>query len=194
MAEELEQAQPAKCFADQFDDEEVIYLFHKHPIVMRKGLILGLLGPLAGVLPAAINPGLGMGFFFGGLVAGIILGALILFPSWVGWHFSVFIITNQRFIQIKQKGFFTRSVSDLGLSQIQSVNYEISGIQETLLKFGTIIIQTYVGEIVIHDIHNPAKVQKKIVGILRDYGVSRVDYPGSSIASVNGQNEEVLED
>ena len=112
----------------------------------------------------------------------------------MGWHFSVFIITNQRFIQIKQKGFFTRSVSDLGLSQIQSVSYEIAGIQETLLKFGTIIIQTYVGEIVIHDIHNPAKVQKQIVGILRDYGVSKIDYPGASIASISGQNEEIFED
>ena len=53
-----------KYFEDQFDDEEVLFVFRRHPIVMRKGLILGLLGPLIGVLPAAINPGLGMGIYF----------------------------------------------------------------------------------------------------------------------------------
>src|ERR1039458_5012552 len=106
MAEKTEkpaeqaQQKPAKYFEDQFDDEEVLFVFHKHPIVMRKGLVFGMLGPLVGVLPAAFNPGLGFGFFFGGLAAGCLLGLAIFFPSWIGWHFSVFILTDQRFIQI----------------------------------------------------------------------------------------------
>jgi len=43
----------------------VLFVFRKHPIVMRKGLVFGLLGPLIGILPAAINPNLGFGYFFG---------------------------------------------------------------------------------------------------------------------------------
>ena len=117
---------PQKYFDDQFDDETVLYVFRKHPVVMRKGLVLGLLGPLLGVLPAAINPNLGFSVFFGGLITGCLLGLLIFSPSWIGWHFSVFIVTDQRFIQISQKGLFHRSVADLGLQQIQSVNYEVS--------------------------------------------------------------------
>src|SRR5882757_3692800 len=89
---------PDKYFDDQFDDEEVLFVFHKHPIVMRKGLVFGLLGPLIGILPAAINPNLGFGYFFGGLAAGCVLGLLIFAPSWIGWHFSVFIVTDQRLI------------------------------------------------------------------------------------------------
>jgi hypothetical protein len=182
MAETAEQAKqkPAKLFADQFDDENVLFVFHKHPIVMRKGLVFGMLGPLVGVLPAAIKPDLGFGFFFGGLGAGILLGLLILAPSWIGWHFSVFIVTDQRFIQITQKGLFHRAVADLGLSQIQSVNYEVSGIQETLLGFGTIKMQTYVGDLTIHDVHHPARIQKKLLTILRDEGVNVNPYPTSS--------------
>ena len=137
-----ETKQPVKYFADQFDDEEVLFVFHKHPIVMRKGLIFGLLGPLIGVLPALHF--LTISSFIIGLFAGMLLGGLVFLPSWVGWHFSVFIVTDQRFIQIAQKGFFHRSVADLGLSQIQSVNYEVAGLQETLLGFGTIKMQTYV--------------------------------------------------
>ncbi|MGH7193370.1 MAG: PH domain-containing protein, partial [Candidatus Saccharimonadales bacterium] len=153
-------SQPEKYFADQFDDEEVLYVFRKHPIVMRRGLILGMLGPLIGIVPAAIRPELGFNIFFAGLAAGCFLGLILFFPSWVGWHFSVFIVTDQRFIQITQKGFFHRAVADLTLKQIQSVNYEVSGLEETLLAFGTIKMQTYVGDLTIHKVHRPARIQK----------------------------------
>ena len=191
---EAKQTTKAKYFRDQFDDEEVLFVFHKHPIVMRKGLVFGMLGPLVGIMPAAIKPDLGFGVFFGGLAAGFLLGLLILAPSWIGWHFSVFIVTDQRFIQITQKGLFHRAVADLGLQQIQSVNYEIAGLQETLLGFGTIKMQTYVGDLVIHDVHHPDRIQKKILSILRDEGITTSTYP-----SVNAQadtpeiNEEAQE-
>lgn len=147
---------------------------------MRKGLVLAMLGPLIGVIPAAIKPDLGFGFFFGGLAAGIILGGLVMLPSWISWHFSIFIVTDQRFIQISQKGLFKRSVADLGLAQIQSVNYEVMGLQETLLGFGTIKMQTYVGDLTIHDVHHPARIQKKLLGILRTEGIATTsNYPAS---------------
>ncbi|HVI60926.1 MAG TPA: PH domain-containing protein [Candidatus Saccharimonadales bacterium] len=185
MAEETEKAEdqtPAKekYFADQFDDEEVLFVFHKHPIVMRKGLVFGLLGPLLGVLPAAFKPELGFGFFFGGLIVGCVLGLLIFAPSWISWHFSVFIMTDQRFIQITQKGLWNRAVADLALAQIQSVNYEVKGLQETLLGFGTIKMQTYVGDLVIHDVHRPARIQKQLLGILREEGITTHPYPKGS--------------
>jgi len=172
MEENNGEQTPPKYFDDQFDDEEVLYVFRQHPIVMRKGLVFGMLGPLLGVIPAAINPMLGFGWFFGGLIAGIVLGLLIFLLPWIGWHFSVFILTNQRFIQIKQKGLLHRSVSDINLQQIQSINYEISGLEQTLLGFGTIKMQTYVGDLMMHDIHHPAKTQRKILEILREQGVT----------------------
>ncbi len=164
-------AKTQKYFEDQMDDEEVLYVFKRHPIVMRKGIVLFSLGPLIGVLPATIRPELGFGWFFGGMLGGFLLGMLLMFPSWIAWNYSVFIVTDQRFIQITQKGFFHRSVVDVGLNQIQMVNYEIAGLQETLLRFGTIMMQTYMGELLIHEVHHPADIQKKILGILREKGI-----------------------
>jgi uncharacterized membrane protein YdbT with pleckstrin-like domain len=169
-----------KYFNDQFDDEDVLYVFHQHPVVMRKGLVFGMFGPLIGILPTAINPDLGFSVFFGGLAAGFVLGFLIFAPSYISWYFSIFIITDQRFIQITQKGLFHRAVADLGLSQIQSVNYEIAGLQETLLGFGTIKMQTYVGDLVIHDVHHPDRIQKKLALILREQGINGASFPGGS--------------
>ena len=185
--------QTHKYFEDQFDDEQVLFVFHRHPVVMRKGLVFGMLGPLVGVIPAAIKPELGLNFFFGGLVVGCILGLLIFLPSWISWNFSVFITTDQRFIQITQKGMFHRAVADLTLSQIQSVNYEVAGLQETLLGFGTIKMQTYVGDLVIHDVHHPAKIQKKLLSILREEGITGSPYQAGSANQPTQLHEETEE-
>jgi len=173
-----------KYFPDQFDDEEVLYVFRKHPIVMRRGLIFGSLGLLVGPLFTLIltyvkpNSPPTLTFFYLSFLVSIAIAALLFFPSWMSWYYSVFIVSNQRFIQITQKGFFHRSVVDMGLSQIQMVNYEISGLQETLLGFGTIMMQTFVGDLVIHYLHHPQHIQKKLLEILRSEGVVVTDSPG----------------
>lgn len=165
-----------KHFEDQFDDEEVLFMFRKHPVVMRKGLIISMLAILLGTVPALIKPE--MSYFIGGLIGGFILAIILYLPSWIAWYYSIFIVTDQRLIQITQKGLFHRSVVDLTPAQIQMVNYQVSGLQETLLGFGTIMMQTYVGDLVIHDVHHPAKIQKKLLKLLRDKGITTAgNYP-----------------
>ena len=175
----------AKYFDDQFDDEEVLYVFRKPPVVMRTGLIVGSLGLLVGPVYTLVltytqvdNPP-SMVFFYLSFVVSLIISTLLFFPSWMSWYFSVFIVTDQRFIQITQKGFFHRSVVDMGLGQIQMVNYEVKGLQETLLGYGTIMMQTFVGDLLIHYIHHPAKTQKRLLEILRSQGVTATSLPQS---------------
>jgi uncharacterized membrane protein YdbT with pleckstrin-like domain len=158
-----------KLFPDQFDDENVLFTFRKHPIVMRKGLIISMLAILLGTIPALIKPE--YSYFFGGLAAGLVLGMILFFPYWIMWYFSVFIVTDQRLIQISQKGLFSKSVVDLSLNQIQSLNYEVKGIQATLLGFGTIMVQTYMGDLVVHEVHHPAHIVKKLSMALREQGI-----------------------
>lgn len=169
---------PIKYFDDQFNDEEVLFVFRKHPIVMRKGLIISMVAVLAGLIPSAVKPSLGFGWFFGGLGAGILIGCILLLPYWVTWFYSVFIVTDKRLIQITQKGFFHRAVVDMALNQIQMINYQIAGLEETLLGFGTIVMQTYVGDLVIHTVHKPAKIQKRLLEILRERGIAATPFPG----------------
>ena len=178
-----------KYFEDQMDDEEVLYVFRKHPIVMRKGLIFGMLAVLFGTLPALVKPE--FSFFFGGLGIGAVVGLIIFFPYWLSWYFSVFIVTDHRLIQINQKGLFNRSIVDMGLNQIQMVNYQVAGIQETLLGSGTIMMQTFVGDLIIHDVHHPAKIQKHMLEILRDQGLGTAAYPANQ--DYNFSQEELNE-
>lgn len=188
MAEE----QSHRYFAEQFDDEEVKLVFRKHPIVMRKGLVIAmaalLLGPVYTLTLTYINsenpPS--MLFFAGSLGLSAVLGLILLFPSWVSWYFSVYIMTDQRFIQQK-RSLLNVSTVDIGLEQIQMINYQISGVQETLLGFGTIVVQTYVGELVIRDVYHPAKTQKKMVGVLRELGIHPAQRP---YVATNEDNDE----
>jgi len=162
-------ADKEKHFEDQLDNEEVLFVFRKHPIVMRKGFILASIALLLGTVPSLIKPE--YVYLFGGLAAGMVLAFFVFMPSWITWYYSVYIVTDQRLLQISQKGLWKKTVVDISLNQVQMVNYEVSGFQETTLGFGTIMMQTFVGDLVIHDVHHPAKIQKKLLEILREKGV-----------------------
>jgi hypothetical protein len=181
-------ADKKKQFDDQLDDEETLLVFRKHPVVMRKGFIFSLLALVLGVIPSLIRPE--YSYLYGGLAAGALLGLIIFIPSWISWYFSVYVLTDQRLLQIKQKGFWTRSVVDMNLNQIQMVNYEVAGMQETMLGFGTIMMQTFVGDLIIRDVHHPEKTQKKILGILRDKGVLANRPPQMVDKKSEGEDEE----
>lgn len=186
----------SKHFPDQFDDEEVLFVFRKHPVVMRRGLIIACAAMLAGpvytfILTYTRPDNLpSIGFFFGSIGVSFIIAMVLFFPSWIAWFYSVFIVTDQRLIQITQKGLFHRTVVDLALSQIQMVNYQINGLQETLLGFGTIMMQTYVGDLVIHDVHHPAEIQKRVLKILREKGITTTNFPANKDQTDNGIEED----
>jgi|SRR5579862_3217966 len=163
-------------FKEQFEEEDVKLVFRKHPIVMRKGLIFASLVLVLGVIPSFVKPE--YSYLFGGLLIGLILGLLVLFPWWVRWYFSVYIMTSHRFIQ-QTRSLLQLNVVDISLEQVQMINYQISGLEQTLLGFGTIVVQTYVGDLVIHDVRHPAEIQRKMVHILRELGIHPSQRPGT---------------
>jgi uncharacterized membrane protein YdbT with pleckstrin-like domain len=155
-------------FDGQHEDEEIIHVFRHHPIVMRKGLIGFLIFIVVGFLPVTIYPeNLNLLWL---VLAGFVLGALYMFYAWISWYYSIYIITDQRFVQISQKGLFHRTIVDLGLDKVQNINSQIAGLQQTLLSFGTIIIQTYVGDLVLENIHHPQDIQTKLIKVIKKHG------------------------
>ena len=169
-------------FEGQHKDESVHSMFRRHPVVMRKGLLLLMVFWVAGLLPYSF-------WFYQPwalwlLLGGITVGFLVMFWYWIGWYFSIIIISNQRLVQITQEGLFKRTVVDIGLEKILSVNYQIAGIEQTALGFGTIIVQTYVGDLVLDNIHRPQKVQSTIVNVIKENGY---EYRGEEIEEVAAQ-------
>ena len=94
---------------------------------------------------------------------------LLAVRSWVIWSLNVFVVTSKRLIDIDQKGFFERVVSECTYEKIQDVSYKIKGVFQTLLHFGNIQIQTAGNQanLEINCIKDPHKVQELITSRLR---------------------------
>jgi uncharacterized membrane protein YdbT with pleckstrin-like domain len=155
-----------KEFPGQHPDETVALVFRQHPVVMRKPLLFGLAAIAVSILP--------LDFIFSGPLYSslvklplivLLLVAAYWFYHWVGWYYSVSIITDQRLINIRQKGFFNREVKEVGFDKVQSINYHIKGLQAALLKFGDITVQTYTSNWVLESVHHPEEVHSQLVQV-----------------------------
>lgn len=149
-----------QAFDGQREGEEIVLVFRRHIIALRKGFYSILIPFLLASLPTLIAPGelIYLWIALGGLGFGLVL----FFYHWIGWYFTVFILTNERLRQSTQKGFFGKSVIDLPVSKIQNISYTIPGFSGEVFGFGTIVIQTYVGDLVLDLIHSPNKVYNKL--------------------------------
>ena len=78
------------------------------------------------------------------------------------WYYTIYIVTNQRLRQVTQRGFFGKDVVELGLSKIQNISYNVPGLSGELFGFGTIVIQTYVGDLVVNKVEHPENIYNKL--------------------------------
>lgn len=64
------------------------------------------------------------------------------FLIWIDYYLDVWIITDERIVNIEQKGLFLREASDLEFSKIQDVTVDVVGLIPTVLNYGDVFIQT----------------------------------------------------
>jgi len=147
-------------FDGQRDGEEIVLVFRRHIIALRKGFYSILIPFFLASLPTLIAPGELLYLYIA--IGGLVLGLVLFFYHWIGWYFTIFILTDQRLRQSTQKGIFGKSVIDLPVSKIQNISYTIPGLSGELFGFGTIVIQTYVGDLVLDLVHNPNQVYNKL--------------------------------
>lgn len=94
---------------------------------------------------------------------------LFTFFSFIDYFLDLSFITNKRIIDITQKGFFARTVSEQELGRVQDVTSEISGIFPTLFKYGNVYIQT-AGEkerFVFENVPRPEMVRDMIIKLVQ---------------------------
>jgi hypothetical protein len=129
----------------------------RHWIALDKGLIFFLLGVL--------TLGVGMNFHARAeilMLSSAIFG-LLFFSQFVSWWFSISILSNSGLEIISQKGLFKRGVVDVPFESIINTNYAMKGLLQALLGFGTIVVQTQSGDIVLEKMRKPAEVHNLVV-------------------------------
>ena len=147
-------------FEGQRDGEQLLFVFRRHMIAMRKGFYM-LVIPFAILAIPPLIWQTNLELFLLPLV-GLGLGLLLFSYHFIMWYFTIYIVTDQRIRQITQKGFFGKSVVELRLSKIQNISYNVPGLSGEIFGYGTIIIQTIVGDLVIHKVEHPNEIYNKL--------------------------------
>lgn len=75
---------------------------------------------------------------------GLLMNFLLYFHD---YYLSLQIVTTDRVIDIDQKGLFKREVNELAIYNIQDVTHKQSGIIQTFLGFGPVILKTASAEL-----------------------------------------------
>lgn len=153
-------------FDGQREGEEVQFVFRRHFLTAKSGVIFLILMIMIGVGLTLLWPNNMM--IFETFFALILVGVLGFLYSYMLWYFSIYIVTNQRIRQISQRGLFKKSVVDLGLDKIQSISYGVSGIRAGLMGYGTIVIQTAVGDLVISMVKNSEKIYNDLQNLINE--------------------------
>ncbi len=153
-------AEQSLDFEGQHEGEELLFVFHRHIIAMRKGFY-GLLIPFAitSIPPLIWQDRLELFLL---PIGGLLIGLLLFSYHFLMWRFTYYMVTDQRIRQVTQKGFFGTDVVELSLSKIQNISYNIPGFFGEVFKFGTIVIQTFVGDLVINKVEHPGKIYNKL--------------------------------
>lgn len=147
-------------FDGQREGEKLLFVFRRHIIAMRKGFWLLLIPFALSSIPVFIAPSNLEVYWWP--VAGLGLGILLFLYHFLMWYYTIYIVTDQRLRQVTQKGFFGKDVVELGLSKIQSISYNVPGFSGEVLGFGTIVVQTYVGDLIINKVEHPEKIYNKL--------------------------------
>ena len=152
-------------FDGQREDEAVVLVFRRHVIALRKGFYMILIPLVITSIPVFIWQETIWLLWLP--VGGLLLGLILFFTQWIKWYFTVFILTDQRIRQVTQRGFFGSDVVDLDITNIQNASYKVPGFRGEVLGFGTIVIQTIVGDMVLDRIGHPNKVYNTLQNTIR---------------------------
>ncbi len=144
------------------EGEEAIAIVHKHWVKLAPAILRAV---IAGIIPSFF-----IKFILSSQTATFIylafLGVLVLYVaySWIVYYFDVFIITDQRVIDIQQTGIFQRSVAEAPMNRIQDVTYAVGGFFATLFNYGKVTVRTASNnELTMKDVSNPEEIQEIIV-------------------------------
>lgn len=153
-------------FAERDDNETILIALRPHWFTNVSWILLGIIlficPPLFKFVPLIDTlPG---NYLFILSLFWYMVSVAFCFEKFMSWYFDVYIITNQRVIDIDFYNLLTKKFSEAELSRIQDVTTEFSGVSQTVFNYGNVLIQTAaeVDEITFTKIPNPDKVVKII--------------------------------
>lgn len=165
-------------FRGQREGEKILRIVHRHwfnilihftVVFVASALVLGSISGFTLLFPNLNQPQYAIFFVFFQNTFLLFLW-LYAFLIWIDYYFDVWIVTNERVVNIEQKGLFVRKVSELKFARIQDVTSEVSGLIPTLLNFGDVKVQTAAEEdlFLFRQVPDPYEIRDLLMERLRN--------------------------
>ncbi len=162
-------------FKGQKPGEEILMVVHRHwfDILSQFFIIFIMLLMFFGgfIFVPAFFPffkeSFGVNLFFFLQNTFLIFTWMLFFLIWIDYYFDVWIVTNERIVNIEQKGLFSREVSELELENIQDITVDVLGIIPTFLNYGELFVQTAAEKerFVFHNVPDPYTIKDSIMNL-----------------------------
>jgi ABC-type multidrug transport system fused ATPase/permease subunit len=159
-------------------DEHVILEVRKHWIVFAgfaASLLVMAILPCAlfillkiflpKILPLLTLPGNSSAIFTFFYSLWLLFLWISFFIQWTKFHLDVWYVTEKRIIDVEQKQFFDREITNLRFDKIQDVTVDIHGLIPTFLNFGTVQVETAAendGDFIMRAVRDPDNVRRVI--------------------------------
>jgi len=176
-------------FIKQKDYERVVHVLRRHPFTFLPIMFLFV---ILLFIPIALY------FLFNALFSELLLRETIyplavllssvyylsilifFFFQFIVYYLDLWIVTNDRIIDIEQVGLFSRSVSELDLFRIQDVSTEVHGFFPTIFNYGNVIIKTASSNshIIFFNVSDPNKIREDLITLShedRRYHMGQID-------------------
>ncbi len=135
---------PGHTFITQQEDEEIVLMLRAHPITNVGWILLSI---IMLVLPAALEltgifknvPGK---FMFVGQVTWYLMTFMYAFEKFLFWYYSVFIVTNERLVDIDFTNLLWREITYANLNHIEEPEMVTGGFVRSLLQYGDVTVTT----------------------------------------------------
>lgn len=131
-------------FETRESQEKVILFLRQHPIVNVPWILISILMILApsfvssfellGTIPA--------NFKFVFLLLWYLITLAYSLEKFLTWFFNVYIVTDERIVDIDFYNLIYKEVSDAQIDKIQDITYTMGGVVRTLFNYGNVFIQT----------------------------------------------------
>ncbi len=141
--------------------EEILEVFHRHPVVMVKKqleiLVFGVFVPLFlwYLFPEFV-------LFF---TLWLVISVFRILYTVVGWYFDSLLLTNVSILDVYWNGFFDNSSIRLEYPMVEGISCEVKGFWGTVLGYGLVSLQRAGGAAPINMYHaiKPRSIERKIM-------------------------------
>lgn len=105
-----------------------------------------------------------VGFYY------LVVFGLAIFANFINWYFNVYIVTNERLVDVDFINIIYREVSSTRLNLIQDVTVKTGGVVRAIFDYGDVLIQTAGTEVNFdfHAVPHPQLVAREIERLMED--------------------------